>query len=453
MRENMYARQLSKSGFCLVVCAMLAMIMHATTVVAQTENALYTFTGGTDGAVPQGNLIADANGNYYGANVLGGQFGGNCFSFGCGNVFELSPNGSGGWTETVLYTFTGGSDGAGPEAGLAFDSHGNLFGTTVDGGYLGNSDCGLIGPGCGVVFELSPNGDGTWTESVVYTFRGGQDGFLPQTAVGFDASGNLYGTADLGGSKQVGTIFELSPNGSGGWTYNRIHSFTNGKDGGRPVAGFLVDSKGDLFVTTTQGGNLKAGCKASGCGALFEMSPNGSGGWIPHVLHDFTGHQDGAIPVGISMDANGNLFGVAQNGGNDTLCTNLGEFPGCGVVYEVMATSGGWKGQVIYTFTGQADGANPDAALAFDATGNVYGTSNKGYANSGAVFKLSQTAGIWTEQTLYGFTGGLDGGEPDQNGVILDGSGNVFGTTQEGGDAACTINGPPGCGVFYEIKP
>jgi hypothetical protein len=132
MKAIICTLRLSNSGFCLAALAVLALAFTLNaTVVAQTETVQYTFTGGADGAAPQDNLIADANGNYYGTTALGGQFGGNCFSFGCGNVFELSPNGNGGWNETVLYTFTGGTDGAGPEAGLTFDSHGNLFGTTL----------------------------------------------------------------------------------------------------------------------------------------------------------------------------------------------------------------------------------------------------------------------------------------------------------------------------------
>jgi hypothetical protein len=426
----------------------------AATAAAQSETVLASFSGASDGAVPYG-LVADSHGNLYGANVEGGSYTSHCEFSGCGNVFELSPNGSGGWTETVLYAFTGGSDGANPESGVTFDTAGNLYGTTADGGYMGNDNCGLVASGCGVVYKLSPNGDGTWTQSVLHTFHGQQDGYLPQTGVVVDASGNIFGTANLGGLHFWGDIFELSPNGSGGYTFKVLHSFTNGADGGRPE-GFAMDSSGDLFASTTQGGNTTV-CPSGACGSVFELSPNGSGGWVSHVVHAFTGRQDGGVPEGLSFDSHGNLFGVTLYGGHNNVCPRQGEFPGCGVVFELSPqTGGGWKDQSIYFFTGDSDGANPAAAPSFDSAGNVYGTSNAGVSgsgSSGAVYKLSPVSGGWSESTLYTFTGGSDGGEPWVDGVLVNGSGDIFGATTEGGTLSCTINGPPGCGVVYEIVP
>lgn len=440
------------SRFCVVAFAMIAFLLtHAATAAAQTETVLYTFTGTSDGAVPQG-LVADAQGNLYGANALGGSFAGNCQFSGCGNVFKLSPNLSGGWTETVLYTFTGGSDGAIPESALTFDSAGNLYGSTAAGGYLGNSNCGLVVAGCGVVYKLSPNSGGTYSESVLHTFRGLQDGYLPQTGMVFDASGNLYGTANLGGGHFVGNVFQLSPNGTGGWNFKNIHSFTNGTDGGRPL-GFAIDASGNLFASTTQGGSTSC---SGGCGSLFELSPNGAGGWVSHIVHVFAGRQDGAVPAGISVGPGGNLLGVTLFGGHNADCLHQATFPGCGVVFEMSPVSGGgWKDQTIYAFTGSSDGAFPGGAPAIDSSGNVYGTSNATNggcpAICGAVYKVSPVAGGWSETTLYTFTGSTDGSEPTYDGVVLDASGNIFGTTAQGGDSSCTLNGPPGCGVAFEI--
>ncbi|HVI09021.1 MAG TPA: choice-of-anchor tandem repeat GloVer-containing protein [Candidatus Binatia bacterium] len=444
------------SSSCVAALAMLAFLVTLTAAAGgQSENVLYSFTDAGDGASPFGNLVADSRGNYFGTTPVGGSYAGVCQYNGCGNVFELSPNGSGGWVETVLYDFTGGADGAGPEAGLTFDGAGNLYGTTTDGGNLSNTNCGLITAGCGVVFKLSPNGDGTWTESVLYAFQGKHDGFLPQSTVSFDAAGNLYGAADLGGAG-YGTVFQLSPNGSGGWTFNLIHAFTNGVDGGRPAA-LIVDGHGNLFATTTQGGKITNICR-SGCGSLIEFSPNGSGGWTPHLLHDFTGAKDGGVPWGISLDANGNLFGSALYGGNSG-CSG-GEYPGCGVIFEFSPVSGGgWSPHIPYSFTGANDGGGPQAPLAFDTAGNVYATSNVATDHScpgscGAIVKLTPSGGSWSETTLYTFTGATDGAEPVNNGVILDASGNLFGTTQFGGTDSCYIGGLiNGCGVVFEIKP
>ena len=441
------------SRFCVVTFAMLAFLLTLAATAGAAETVLYTFTGTNDGAVPQG-LVADAQGDLYGANALGGSFAGHCQFSGCGNVFKLSPNLGGGWSETVLYNFTGGSDGAIPESVLIFDSAGNLYGTTAAGGYLGNSNCGLVVAGCGVVYKLAPNGDGTYSESVLHTFHGTQDGYLPQTGVVFDASGNLYGTANLGSGHFVGNVFQLSPNGTGGWNFKNIHSFTNGTDGGRPL-GFAIDASGNLFGTTTQGGNTSCGGGA-GCGSVVELSPNGSGGWVSRIAHLFSGRLDGAVPAGISADASGNLFGVALYGGHNADCLRLATFPGCGVVFELSPVSGGgWKDQTIYAFTGGNDGAFPGGAPAIDSSGNVYGTSNGTVSGCptkcGAVYKVSPVSLGWSETTLYTFTGSTDGSEPTYNGVLLDAAGNVFGATATGGDLGCTLDGPPGCGVAYEI--
>jgi uncharacterized repeat protein (TIGR03803 family) len=170
------------------------------------ETVLHTFSGGSDGAASVANLIMDASGNLYGTTSAGGDLSTTCFQTGCGVVFELSPDSGGGWTETVLHTF-GGADGSFPMAGLAMDSAGNLYGTTLRGGNL--SVCG--GSGCGGVFELSPKVGGGWTETVLHKFgAGGRDGINPQGGVILDAAGNLYGTTRGGGDNTQGTVFKIS---------------------------------------------------------------------------------------------------------------------------------------------------------------------------------------------------------------------------------------------------
>jgi uncharacterized repeat protein (TIGR03803 family) len=281
------------------------------------ETILYTFTGGADGAYPEGNLVLDSAGNFFGVTLGGGSFKGNlCSTFGCGVAYELSP-GASGWAETVLYTFTGGSDGWRPEW-LTADNNGNLLGVTYLGGTF-NSTCGA---GCGTVFKLT-SGLGGWTLSVAYSFSGGNDGAYPSSQLIFDTQGNLFGTAGGGGSVHsaqcivnggCGTVFELSPNGSG-WNFSGVYSFS-GTDGELP-RGILFDSSGNLFGAADGG---KPACPAEGCGVLFKLVPS-SGNWAETVLYKFKDTTDGEFPSPVIMDSAGNLFGTADGGGARNLGT------------------------------------------------------------------------------------------------------------------------------------
>jgi len=271
-----------------------------------TEIVLHTFTGGSDGAFPaEGDLIFDQAGNLYGTTEDGGLSEG-C-DFGCGTVFKLSPSGS-GWTETILYSFAGGNDGEGPIAGLVFDRAGNLYGTTVDGGL---PNCGVY-PGCGTVFELSPSGSG-WTESVLYRFAGGDDGWLPAGGVILDSAGNIYGTTQLGGESGAGTVFELSPS-NGHWTKEILYSF-RGESG--PEDSLVMDGEGSLYGTSYAAG---AGDGHGDAGVVFKLMPNASGQWTYTSLHDFACTTrtcpDGSAPTGnVIFDSNGNLYGTTTGGG------------------------------------------------------------------------------------------------------------------------------------------
>ena len=270
-------------------------LLVTSTWAATHEQVLHSFNqNGTDGFYPSAGLIFDAAGNLYGTTPAGGS---GCVPyFGCGTVFELTPTAYVGWTERVLYSFCVGNcdDGSQPFAGLIFDAAGNLYGTTHRGG----------GFNLGTVFKLSPNGNGGWTETVLHSFSYGTDGIYPSAGLIFDATGNLYGTTTEGGTGSgcgndgCGTVFELSPNGNGGWTETVLYSFcsqTNCTDGATPVAGLILDAVGNLYGTTNAGGNFFSNCPYL-CGTVFKLSPNGNGGWTETVLHSFGSFADGASP-------------------------------------------------------------------------------------------------------------------------------------------------------------
>jgi uncharacterized repeat protein (TIGR03803 family) len=323
---------------------------------------LHQFTGGADGAFPVG-LIFGAAGNLYG--TAGG--GSATCPGGCGVVFKLAPNPDGTWTESVLYTFSGGADGVGP-VGLIFDAAGNLYGTTVGGGSTACEG------GCGVVFKLAPDPDGTWTESVLYSFGGSVFSLadiVPGTLI-LDAAGNLYGTTEGGGAYGYGSVFKLAPNPDGTWTESVLHSFSL-KDGIVPTDSLVLDAKGNLYGTTKQYGPTKFEE-----GVVFKLAPNPDGTWTESVLYNFTGRADGGNPgAGLTFDAVGNLYGTTAGGG----------FNGYGVVFKLTPTSDGWSETVLHEFLGRAQG--PMAPVLFDKKGNLYGTTYFGTGNYGVVFKIT----------------------------------------------------------------
>ncbi len=268
-----------------------------------SEKVLHSFGNGNDAAYVQAGLVLDAAGNLYGTSESGGIHEG-------GAVFELSPNSDGSWTERVLHSFGSGNDGEFPVAGLIFDNAGNLYGTTLGGGiHL-----------TGTVFELSPNGNGSWSEKVLHHFGHGNDGTDPQASLIFDSAGNLYGTAVGGGSEGQGAVFELSPNGDGSWSEKLLHSFRNIPDGDFPAASLIMDTAGNLYSTTYDGGLHDSGM-------VFELNPNADGGWTEKSLHSFGGaDNDGSHTYApVVIDAAGNLYGTTQYGGVN----------GVGVLFEI----------------------------------------------------------------------------------------------------------------------
>src|SRR5580704_9140786 len=257
---------------------------------ASNGKIVYSFTGSGDGGDPAASLAFDATGNGYGTTVNGG-------AFGFGTVFELERLAGGKFQQTVLYSFTGGSDGKNPYGGVTFDGSGNLYGTTVSGG--GGGVCS--GDGCGVVFKLTENG-GSWSESVLYNFTGGNDGSGPGGRVVFDGAGNLYGTTPDGGKFGVGVVYELLPQGST-WTQTVIHAFTGGDDGATGSLGVLLLANGNFYGISEGGG-------AHGAGTVFQLSPIAGGKWKFTTLYGFTGMPDAGYPYGgLITDGKNNLYG------------------------------------------------------------------------------------------------------------------------------------------------
>jgi uncharacterized repeat protein (TIGR03803 family) len=261
---------------------------------------------------------------------------------------------------------------------------------------------------------------------VLYNFRTGQTSYGPYAGVVFDSAGNLYGTAAGGGATGDGIVFKLSPTARGSWTETVLHTFDS-TNGAVPLAGVVLDSAGNVYGTTPEGGACK---NFDPCGVVFELLPTSEGPWKSRILHNFgVTSTDGTAPNGLIFDSAGNLYGTTANGGTGSGC---GE-KGCGTVFELIPQSGGaWKEKILYNFHG-ADGANPVASLVFDSTGNLYGTTYNGGANgSGCVFELSPQGGSWNETVLFSFNGNDNGLWPEGN-LVFDASGNLYGTTAYGG--------------------
>jgi uncharacterized repeat protein (TIGR03803 family) len=426
------------NGVMAVAIAAVGLLCAATLGVAQQEKVLHNFVNsGNDGFYPSGNLILDSAGNIYGTTSSG--YGQSSY----GTVFELTPGVGGIWTEKVLYSFTKRGDVAGPIGGLTSDAAGNLYGTTFAGGAYN----------FGGVFQLTPTSNGGWTEKVLHSFsNNGFDGVAAYSAVVIDASGNLYGTTAGGGGRTCpdevgcGIVFELTPNPNGNWSEKVLHAFpSSNADGSLPYGGLLIDSSGNLYGMTSTGG-------AYGNGAVFEMMPGAGGQWSEKVLHSFRKNGiDGQDPflASLILDHAGNLYGTTSAGGAFENCSDGSD--GCGTVFELTPGSNGqWDERVLHSFSNNGkDGYFPRASLFLSPAGNLYGTASTGgsaiiFLYGGTAFELSLVGGSWTQKTLHSFGGGTDGAYPG-GGLISDSLGNLYGTTQEGG--------PAGYGTVFEIKP
>jgi uncharacterized repeat protein (TIGR03803 family) len=319
-------------------------------------DVLQTFTE-ANGFGPEGRVVFGPDGALYGTTAGGG-------SAESGVIFRLSPPPnicravSCTWTETLLYQFQDGSDGASPESEVLFDGAGNFYGTAPFGGTFGARTCG---PGCGVVYKMTHSGSG-WTYGVIYSFTGTPDGDRPFAGLTFDHAGNLYGTTWFGGGQNQGMVYELTPSGGGSWQETVLHSFAGG-DGENPEAGLIVDHAGNLY--------------GSGNTDIFELSP-ANGGWDFSTLYTFEYYL--ASEATLTMDSAGNLYGTAKNYGNNG---------SCGEVFELSPQGGRWIYTTLHSFQG-SDGCQPVSTVLMDANGNLFGTTSQGGTrNEGVVWEIT----------------------------------------------------------------
>jgi len=347
------------------------------------------------------------------------------------------------------------------------DAAGNLYGVT---GYDGTGNCTLLGGvvGCGTVYELSPPSQpgGAWTETVLYSFQGGNDGYVPTGDLIFDKAGNLYGATLFGGGKgtncnslyggNCGTIFELSPprTQGGAWTEKVLHSFAGTEpwsiagDGAEPYGSLVLDGAGNIYGTTGYGGTVAGVCHfRGGCGMAFELDPpdQNGGAWTEKVLHRFLGQpEDGVNPNGKLVLLDGALYGTTTGGGSNQ----------DGVVFELESPPGGdgvWVEDLIHVFADGNDGGNP-SSLILGSNGTFYGTAGgpPPYGR-GLIFKLGppgQKGGAWNFAAEYEFTGPPNGSDPDVLSLVPRRS-EMYGSTGSGGTGQC-IGG--GCGTVFGIK-
>jgi uncharacterized repeat protein (TIGR03803 family) len=385
------------SGALALAMVILAFTVAAQSVHAQTYTVLYTFTDGKDGGRPNAGLAVDQAGNLYGTTEYGGT--------GNGTVFKVDSAGN----YSVLHTFTG-ADGSDPRVGVRVGPAGNLYGTAWIGALHGS----------GLVFEMDPAGN----EKAIYNFSGGKDGAHPWSSLISDGAGNFYGATWDGGNEtschSCGVVYKLTRDGKEAV----LHTFNGGTDGANMVAGVVRSASGNLYGTTYQGGSGQCSYQAGGCGILFELDPSGN----ETILHTFTGQADGAAPFGgLVQDPSGNLYGTTSQGGAYN----------SGVVFEWDSVG---NFSVLHSFSGP-DGAGPQGDLLRDGGGNLYGTTALGGAyNAGTVFRLDPAGNV---RLLHSFTGGADGGYPAQVRLLLY-KRNLYGTTGGGG---------AGYGVVFKLVP
>jgi len=404
------------------IASALLLLFAAAESQAQTFTVLHSFTraNGVPNQ-PYNGLAITPGGILYGTTLRGGTYEN-------GTAFELKRAGS-GWLLNVLHNFQGGTDGAMPVATVTIGPGGVLYGTTSEGG---DPNCGTNG-GCGTVYSLQPPAHApfsaltSWTEKVLYAFHGGSDGRTPgYGAPAFDPNGNMYGTTEFGGDVQdcsdgCGTVYELSPTISGGWTEQILHRFDGSYyEGAVPVGGIILDGVGDLYGFTTLFHQV-----------FFTLQPQWQYYFVDQLLND-TGCD---VSSSLLLDPNTfNFYGVAQG------CGSGGEYGG-GSVFDWF-----YGFSLVHDFgTTRGNYVTPEGPLIKDAGGNLYGVSfNGGAHQSGAVYKLTPMPGGWSYTGLYDFTGGDDGSGPVGN-LVMDAAGNLYGVTAYGG--------PYSGGVVFEITP
>jgi uncharacterized repeat protein (TIGR03803 family) len=378
---------------------------------AQTENVIWSFgvVGNIGG--PQAGVITDPSGNIFGSSP--------------GGFYELTPNSSGSYDETTLYSVPV-SSLALAEGDLVRDATGNLYGVVTGG----ESNDGLV-------LEFTPQSDGTYQTKTLYTFpTSGKRGFSPYNTLTLDSAGNIFGTTAYGGVYEGsnhysgGTAFALTPKAGGGYTQRVIHSFENGSDGVQPTSRLTLGSHGILYGVAASGGKY-------GDGIAFALQPNGNGGYNERIIHNFGNGSDGQHPGSdLILDSSGNLFGTTFNGG---ISAN-------GVVFELSPKAGGgWTETILHRFaSGSGDGQGP-GDLIFDSAGNLYGnTAFGGLYFGGVLYELVPSGGGWTESVVYNFGSGSDG-YIELGSLFRDASGNIYGTNEGGGTSTS--------GTIWEFIP
>ncbi len=407
----------------LVVVFALALL--STQPIQAQFRVLHSFTGGSDGANPTSGVTVSSSGILYGTTSGGGTGGiGNH-----GVVFKLAPRGS-GWTLDPLYEFTGGADGDAPYSGVAIGPNGDLYGTTY---YGGNYDAGAL-------FALRPpasvckSATCYWSEATLWSFGSGNDGaYPPYGYVTFDQAGNIYGTTYRGGTDGYGIVFELSPQSGGSWTESILYNFTDGSDGGNPLAGVIFDSAGNLYGNDSDGGTES--------GVIYKLTPAGPP-WTEQTLANFV-PGTGTSPSGqLVMDQSGNLYGTGEANGPS----------GGGTVYKLSPSGGGWTLSVVYAFGFYTyTQCAPFGGVTLGANGNLFGACQIGGANGvGWVYEMPPNCDqTCTPTDLYDFTGGVSCYAHGP--VSFDSSGNLYGTCYGGGNSGngCSADG---CGTVWEIE-
>ena len=366
----------------------------------------------------------------------------------------LAASSYGASQETVLHTFTNGSDGSLPFSGLTIDAKGNLYGTTDTGGTGEFAD--------GTVFKLTPKAGGGFTFQTIHTFsQGAGDGGNPAGSVVLDAAGNIYGTTSNGQIGGCGIVYRLSPTKSGTWKETILHKFRGNKDGCNSSGFVILDEAGDLFgATVSGGGGLNNTFCNNGCGTVFELTKLANGKFTEKVIHRFTGENaDGRNPLGgLVFDKSGNLWGTTQVGGHSQSSTCSSDRL-CGTVFELTPNANGsWTESALFSFRDSTTGFNPITNLVIDEEGNLYGTTiNGGRSLNGLVFKLTPEGnGKITESIVHEFGPCCTDGIHPSNGLTIDAAGSLYGTVQSGGGSTNVCTGgfvDVGCGIVYKLTP
>ena len=409
--------------------AFVAALLLTNFAAGQTYKVLHSFGAPGDGFSPTGSVIFDAQGNLYG-ETYDGPVSTQCLGQGCGTVYELKPNGDGTWSESLLHVFHG-IDGAYPAENLAKDSHGNLYGVV---------GCTTTPPYCGAydggIFQLASQSDGTYTFSIIQRFA-------PHGTSGYGIGwltvvpdNNIYGVLEGGGTSDRGVSFVLRQSAGGIWSQVITQNFGpyTGPLASTPYGPIAIDANGNVFGSTWYGGSNQVG-------AVYELSPHGPLHWVQTVLYNFT--PPNPQPNGVTLGPDGSLYGTTQGNGSDQH----------GTVYRLTPNGDGtWTYALLYSFQGGPDGAGPFGAVTFDSAGNMYGVTVEGgyagceYGGCGTIYKLTRSGNQWIKSTMYRFEGGTQGYEPVGQ-LTLDAAGNIYGVADFGG-AYGQFNG-----LIYEFTP